>query len=292
MFGRFGWDAGSMIAVEISHAAVRVQQCVEPLPPGAWDDPRTGDREAVAQALRRALAASGRKGRRASVCISSARVIERRLSLPAGLDDAQIDERLRAALEASVPFPVDDAALDFGVLGPCPDDAGAREVVCSLCQPDDLEPLVAVLELAGLEACKVSPDNAPLVNLLPWRQWRVERRARRFFRVLGGTAVLVIAGVAMVDARFSKAGLEQAAQREQERVLQEQQAYRQWVAQLPGRLSQVAPDGVRFTEVTVEGRQFSLSGVGPGEGLEWAMELVDASLQRDGEAFRLQGRVP
>jgi type IV pilus assembly protein PilM len=173
MLGRFGRDAGSLIGIEIADGVVRVLQAgpgrqlrwaVEPLEPGAWSDPRAASRERVAHALARALAHAGIKGRRAAVALPAALVVERQLSLPVGLGEAETDRRLREALEPGVPFPIDDAALDYQVLGPCEKGPQAVRMRCVLCQQEDLEPYVEVLETGGLLPCVAEPDSLALAR--------------------------------------------------------------------------------------------------------------------------------
>ncbi|MEE1921739.1 pilus assembly protein PilM [Pseudomonas sp. 148P] len=169
MFGRTGRDAGSLLGVEIASGAVRLLQlerrpsglglrgwAIEALPPGALADGRIVAHEGVAEALRRALARSGASAREAALAVPAAAVIQHSVAMPPGLDDEEIDERLRDEAEQFIPFAVEEAALDYRVV---PGTPGMLNVAFSACRQEWLDSLERVMGLAGLRARIVDIDS-------------------------------------------------------------------------------------------------------------------------------------
>ncbi|MCU1721976.1 type IV pilus biogenesis protein PilM [Pseudomonas sp. 5P_5.1_Bac1] len=169
MFGRSGWDAGSLLGVEIASCAVRVLQlerreeglrvrgwAVEPLSRGAVVDGRVIDHEAVAVALMRAFARSGASRREVALSVPASVVIQHAVAMPSELDDDEIDERLRDEAEQFIPFAVEEAALDYQVSAGAP---GFLSVAFTACRQEWLDGMEAVMDLAGLRARIVDIDS-------------------------------------------------------------------------------------------------------------------------------------
>lgn len=173
MLRRFGKDAGSLLGIEITSSAVRLVQlqargrsvwAIEPLPSAAFVSGQVLEPETVAAALRQAVARSGASTRQAALALPASAVINRSLMLPAGLGEEAIDERLRSEIEPLVPFALDEAAVDFQIVGECPLDPGLVEVAFSVCHQAGIEALEATLELAGLRAWVVDIDSYALLR--------------------------------------------------------------------------------------------------------------------------------
>lgn len=169
MFGRSGRDASSLLGVEIAAGEVRLLQlermpqglglrawAIEPLPPGALVEGRVVAHEVVAAALTRAVARSGVDGRDVALSVPASAVIQHAVAVPAGLDDDEIDERLRGEAEQFVPFAIEEAALDYQVLS---GDSGFLNLAFTACRQEWLDGLEAVMDLAGLRARIVDVDS-------------------------------------------------------------------------------------------------------------------------------------
>lgn len=169
MFGRSGKDAGSLLGVEIASGAVRLLQlerrghglalrgwAIEPLPAGALMDGQVVAHEVVAAALMRAVDRSGASSRDAALSLPASAVIQHAVAVPAGLDDEEIDERVRGEAEQFVPFAIEEAALDYQVLS---GDSGFLNLAFTACRQEWLDGLEAVMALAGLRARIVDVDS-------------------------------------------------------------------------------------------------------------------------------------
>ncbi|MEX5588926.1 type IV pilus biogenesis protein PilM [Pseudomonas urmiensis] len=179
MLGRFGKDAGSLLGVEIAHDSIRmlqVQRRQGRYQALAWaqealDVPLhadwSKDYQPLIKALRSAYLRSGCKRQQVAVALPGAEVICKVCSLPAGLTAAQLEERLLADAERLFPFPLEDLAMDFQVMGASPQAEGHVDVLVAACRQRSLELLEQVFEEAGLQAVAVEVDSIALRRVLP-----------------------------------------------------------------------------------------------------------------------------
>lgn len=123
--------------------------------PGGMAEPRT-----LAAAIRKAIAAGGVRARRAVLALPASLLLIRRLQLPAGLGDDELDELLRADAERYLPYPLEQTCFDFEVL----DAAGTEHTELRLfaCARRDLEPRCEALRLAGLQVCGADVERYAL----------------------------------------------------------------------------------------------------------------------------------
>ncbi|KAF1027318.1 MAG: hypothetical protein GAK37_02458 [Pseudomonas sp.] len=163
--GFFRRKAGAVLGVDINDTGVRVLElaaapdgyrvqayAVQHLPPHAVVDHTLLDLDAVAQALERARLQARSRLKHAAVAVAGASVITRTVELAAGLDDDEMLRQIHLHAEQYIPYPLDDMAIDFQVLGPSVHDPARVEVVLAACLKEQVEAREAVLALAGLSA--------------------------------------------------------------------------------------------------------------------------------------------
>lgn len=112
----------------------------------------------VAEAVRRAVARSGTRARRAAVALPASAVITRKLSLPAGLRDEEMEVQVEAEAHNVVPFSLDEVSLDFCVLGPSPKVPGDVEVMMAAARRERVEDRQGLLQAAGLDTAVVEVE--------------------------------------------------------------------------------------------------------------------------------------
>jgi type IV pilus assembly protein PilM len=139
---------------------------VEPLPPGAISGALASlnmpDVEAVAAAIRRALATAAARTSRVSLVVPDtvARVnLVRFESVPARAED--LDELIRWQVKKTTPFPLDDAVIGFtpGLAAP-----GAHEYIVTVARRDVVQQYERACELAGAHAGIVDLATFNVVN--------------------------------------------------------------------------------------------------------------------------------
>ncbi|MBC3422627.1 pilus assembly protein PilM [Pseudomonas sp. RW3S2] len=172
MLGRFGRDAGSVLGVEIASDSVRIVElqrrrgrheltawAVEPIQRGGVDT------EVQAMALRQAWHRCGSRSRRVALAVPGSQVICKVGQLPAALAESEREARLLADAERLFPFPIDDLALDFQVLGTSQQAPDMLDVLVGAARQSFLEPLLQPFEAAGLEVVVVELDGLALRRL-------------------------------------------------------------------------------------------------------------------------------
>ncbi|MBA6142575.1 MULTISPECIES: type IV pilus biogenesis protein PilM [Pseudomonas] len=179
MLGRFGKDAGSLVGVEITAHAIHLVQLQqrkggwrvlgwahEPLQLGAGNDWAAAP-EQVSAALQRAHRRSGLGERRLALALPASQVICKLCHLPLAPGEEQLEAQLLADAERLFPFPLEDLALDFQVLGASGVQPACSEVLVAACRQSALAPLEALVQQAGLQLEAVEVDSIALRRMLP-----------------------------------------------------------------------------------------------------------------------------
>jgi type IV pilus assembly protein PilM len=166
--GLFGFGKKSQVSVlgldisttsikllEISQAGsgYRVESyAVKPLPPNAVVEKNIAEEEAVGDALKKTVAQAKTKTKRAAVSVAGSAVITKIIpDMPSGLSDAQMVDEISTRADQYIPYPLEEVAFDFEILGENPDAPNQIEVLLAACRDENIETRDAVLEDAGLE---------------------------------------------------------------------------------------------------------------------------------------------
>jgi len=160
-------STSSVKIVELTKAGTsyRAQSyAVEPMPPNAIGDKVILDVEAAGNAVRMAYKRSGSRLKDAAVAIGGATVITKTIQIPAGLSDREQEEQLEVAATRHIPFPMDEVAFDFEVMGPSTAQSNMLDVLLVATRRDNVEHRQAVLEVAGLRAFIVDCEAFALEN--------------------------------------------------------------------------------------------------------------------------------
>ncbi|ROL78337.1 pilus assembly protein PilM [Pseudomonas protegens] len=169
MLGLFSKKSGSLLGVDISATSVtllalshqgrsyRVEAYArEDLAPDQYG----ADPEALARVLSRAWLKSGSRLRDAAVAVAGEAVISKLIEMPAGLCDDELEHQLKLEAAQYIPYPLEDVATDFEVLGAVPGNPQRVQVLLVACRYEDVESLEVPMTLAGLTPRVV--DTAPL----------------------------------------------------------------------------------------------------------------------------------
>lgn len=132
--------------------ALRLLHCaIEPLERGWVVDGNIEKFDEVAEALRRLVHKAGTRTKRAALALPGSAVITRKISLPAELDEDQLEIQVEAEAAQLIPFPLTDVALDFCVIGPSSTAAGYQEVLVAAARKEKVNDRQGVAEAAGLQ---------------------------------------------------------------------------------------------------------------------------------------------
>lgn len=138
-----------------------------PLPDGLVVDGEILDADLFGRELKNFVRRNGLRGRAVQAGVSNQKVIIRNIDMP-----EMTEEELRGAIEYQaqdyIPIPVEDAVLDFQILGRRTDAEGAarQEVLLVAAQRAMIDTLLTSLKQAGLKVAGVDVSSLALVRAL------------------------------------------------------------------------------------------------------------------------------
>ena len=95
----------------------------EPFEKGWITDGQIEKFDEVAAAVKRVLQKSGTKTRNVVMAMPQSAVITKKIMLPAGLREEEMELQVESEANQYIPFSLDEVSLDFCVLGPSPTSA-------------------------------------------------------------------------------------------------------------------------------------------------------------------------
>ena len=162
-----------LIGVDISSSAVKMVEieqvgknllrveryAIESLPKDAVTDGNIMNLEAVAETMRRAWKRMGTRIKTVSLALPAAAVITKKIIVPAGLRQDELEAQVETEANQYIPFALDEVNLDFQVLGPSPSGPEDVEVLIAASRKEKVEDRVAAAESAGLKAVIVDVES-------------------------------------------------------------------------------------------------------------------------------------
>ena len=169
----FGGGNPPLIGVDISTSSVRVVElsqagkegwrleryAAEPLPRGAVVDGNIENMEQVVDALRRVWKKSGTRAKLVALGMPPASVITKKIVLPAGMAEDQLEVQVESEASQYIPFALDEVSLDFDVIGPAPSSPDDIEVMLAASRREKVEDRVAIAEASGLKATVMDVES-------------------------------------------------------------------------------------------------------------------------------------
>ncbi len=149
-------STSSVRLVELAQGAkgeIRLERyAAEPLPRNAVTDGNIENMDQVVEAVRRVWKKSGTRARHAALGMPPASVITKKIILPAGLPEDQLEVQVESEASQYIPFALDEVSLDFDVIGPAASSAEDIEVMLAASRREKVEDRVAIAEASGLKA--------------------------------------------------------------------------------------------------------------------------------------------
>ena len=156
-----------LIGVDICSSAVKIVELsvlskkggfvveryvIEPLAKGVVSEGNINNLDAVAEGLRRAWKRVGTRIKNVALALPAATVITKKILLPAGLREEDLEYQVEAEANQYIPFAIDEVNLDFQVLGPAPGNVAEIEVLLAASRKANVEDRVAAAQSAGLKS--------------------------------------------------------------------------------------------------------------------------------------------
>ena len=156
-------SSSSVKLVEIVDAGKNVYRVerysIEPLPRDAVVDGNINNLEAVSDCLKRGWKRMGTNIKGVAMALSSAAVITKKIVVPAGQMESELELQVETEANQYIPFALDEVNLDFQVVGPAPNSPDDVEVLIAASRKEKVEDRVAAAEAAGLKALVVDIES-------------------------------------------------------------------------------------------------------------------------------------
>lgn len=162
-----------LIGVDISSSSVKMVElaevpkkggyiveryAIESLPQDAVSDGNINNLDAVSETLQRAWKRMGTRIKNISLALPAAAVISKKILLPAGLREDDLEYQVETEANQYIPFALEEVNLDFQVVGPSPTNPEEVEVLLAASRKANVEDRVAAAQAAGLRAIVVDVE--------------------------------------------------------------------------------------------------------------------------------------
>ena len=162
-----------MLGLDISSSSVKLvelgqdksgnlvlERCaIEPLERGWITDGNIEKFDEVAEAVRRLVKKSGTKTKNVAMALPPSAVITKKIVLPGGMSDQELEVQVEIEANQYIPFPLDEVSLDFCVVGPSPTSAGDIEVLIAASRKEKVQDIQGLAEAAGLKPVIVDVES-------------------------------------------------------------------------------------------------------------------------------------
>lgn len=157
--GWVGVDIGSssvkLVALSQHGRAYRIQGYASvALPPAAVVDGNVEIPGEVSSAIERGLKICGGKLSSAVTAVPSSAVITKYLEISNAFEGLELEEQVQIEADQFIPYPLDEVALDFEVLGPVQKAPDLNEVLLVACRRDDTDAREDAINGSGLK-CEI-----------------------------------------------------------------------------------------------------------------------------------------
>ena len=184
----FSRDPAPLLGVDVSMSSVKVvelsrnragqlvlERCaLEPLERGWITDGNIEKFDEVADAVRRVVRKAGSKTKNAAFALPASSVITKKIVLPGGLSEAELEIQVESEANQYIPFSLDEVSLDFCVIGASATSVGDVEVLIAASRKEKVQDRQGLAEAAGLKPMVVDIEPyasrtaaARLIETLP-----------------------------------------------------------------------------------------------------------------------------
>ena len=161
----FSRQPAPLLGIDVSSSSVKLvelskgksgdwqlERCaIEPLEKGWIVDGNIEKFDEVAEAVRRLVKKSGTRTKNVALALPAAAVITKKISLPAGLSDLEMEVQVESEANQYIPFSLDEVSLDFCVVGPSPISSGDVDVLIAASRKEKVQDRQGLAEAAGLK---------------------------------------------------------------------------------------------------------------------------------------------
>ncbi|MGK2914237.1 MAG: pilus assembly protein PilM [Porticoccaceae bacterium] len=162
-FSFVGKKTSPVIGLDISSSTVKLLELsrsgnhykvesyfVRPLPPNAVVEKNINDINALSDVIRKVVSQAKTRTKDVAVAVPGSAVITKVIEMPADLSAQGMESQIAVEADQYIPYPLDEVALDFEVIGPSATNAEHVDVLLAACRRENVDLRVEALVLGGL----------------------------------------------------------------------------------------------------------------------------------------------
>ncbi|HMN20340.1 MAG TPA: pilus assembly protein PilM [Ottowia sp.] len=131
--------------------ALTLERCaIEPIERGWITDGNIENFDEIVEAARRLIKRSGTKAREVAMALPTSVVISKKIILPGGLSEREMEVQVESEANQYIPFSLDEVSLDFCIIGPSSSSVGDVEVMLAASRKEKVEDRQGLAEAIGL----------------------------------------------------------------------------------------------------------------------------------------------
>jgi type IV pilus assembly protein PilM len=161
----FSRQVAPLLGIDISSSSVKLvelgrdksggyvlERCaMEQLEKGWIVDGNIEKFDEVAEAVKRVVKKSGSRTKNVAMALPASAVITKRIVLPGGLSDQELEVQVESEANQYIPFSLDEVSLDFCVVGPSLSSTGDVDVLIAASRKEKVQDRQGLAEAAGLK---------------------------------------------------------------------------------------------------------------------------------------------
>lgn len=180
MFGFLGNKSSSLVGLDIGSSSVKLvalsksgrnytleAYAVVSLPPTAVIDGNIQDVGEVGATIEKAIKVAGGKMSSAIAAVPASAVITKRIEMSNAFSEFELEDQIKVEADQFIPYPLDEVALDFEVLGPVENNDNLNRVLLVACRKGDVEQREDAINSAGLTCNVVDVDTYAVERTFP-----------------------------------------------------------------------------------------------------------------------------
>lgn len=169
----FNRQPAAMVGLDISSSSVKLvelgqdrsdafvlERCAtEPLGPGWISEGNIENFDEVVDACRRLVKRSGTKAKNVAMALPSSLVITKKIMLPSGLSEQELEIQVESEAAQYIPFSLDEVSLDYCIIGPNENSPDDVDVMIAASRREKVEDRQGLAEAIGLTPVVMDVDS-------------------------------------------------------------------------------------------------------------------------------------
>ena len=153
----------ALIGLDISSSAVKLLELsksggrvkvesymVRPLPPNTVVEKNIANVEALSDVLQKLVSQSKTKTKDVAVAVAGSAVITKVIEMPGDLSDLALEDRIADEADQYIPYPLEEVALDYEVIGESQTNPDQVEILLAACRRENVDLRTEAIEASGL----------------------------------------------------------------------------------------------------------------------------------------------